>query len=244
LIPSTVIREIYKHKKEAYLDCFSVFNKSLREIERTPGHDIKTKFPKKETYLKNLYNRINNHLIEYDFVKKSEISHSRKAEALDNLIINCEEAPERLNDQMIIEEIRTYRYLSNYDRVILYTSNKKDFEDFIPEEIELFCSYDELISSLDSIFMIPETSEEASFIKFLKTDYAEELIENFCKEVIGADYKHNSYKYEHMVPEVAGEEAFYVVSFKGTNKQNNSIIEGELFFDRTNTITHIDFNYQ
>lgn len=243
-IPETVTREIFNHKRKQYDEDITKLNTDSRKIQGTPGHTINIITPDPKGFYKLLKEDMEKQIHKYEFVKIPRLSNVKKTEALDSIIENCNEDQSRLNDQLIIEEIKHYRYLQNYDRIILYTDNIGDFQNYIPDNIEISISWEILKDSLDAIFLIGDTEEEIKFKKFLETDYPQELIKEACKDTIGSDLELTKVQYDHMVPEVFGEEAFFVVKFEGIGKGVKYKIWGEAFFNTTNTIDNIEINYQ
>lgn len=244
IIPETVTKELFRHIKSNYdgdltkLDCIK------KSMDRTPNHEIKLILPNVDDYYKYIRKQINSEVLKYSFIKISKLPESKKVDALNSLIENCDEDQTRFHDQLIIEEVKHYKYFNNYDRVFLFSNNAKDFNDFLPSNIELYTSWEDLKQTLDALFIIGDTEEETKFKRFLEGNYSKELIGEACKNSIGTDLKLTKVEYDHMVPEVEGEEAFFVVKFEGIGKEVKHKVKGEVFFNTTNTIDNIEITYQ
>ena len=230
--------------RDSYRSDLQLLNNAGQKLQGTPKHLIQITAPIQQDYEKEILINIESELSKYNFVKIPRLSKSKKIVAFDSIVEHCNEKQDRLNDQLIIEEIRYHRNLKQYGRIILYTTNRKDFEDYLPDNIEIITSWEELKTTLDTLFLIADTPEEASFKEFLTTEYAKELIKNIYKDSMGTQLDLKEVKYEHMVPEVEDEEAFFVVKVVGKDLKNKNHIDAEIFFDTTNSVTHFDIIYQ
>lgn len=243
-ITETSIKELYRHKRDSYRSDLQLLNNAGQKLQGTPKHLIQITAPIQQDYEKEILINIESELSKYNFVKIPRLSKSKKIVAFDSIVEHCNEKQDRLNDQLIIEEIRYHRNLKQYGRIILYTTNRKDFEDYLPDNIEMITSWEDLKTTLDTIFLIADTPEEASFKEFLTTEYAEELIKDTYKESTGTQLNLKEVKYGYMVSEIEDEESFFVVNFNGIDTKVKHKISGEIFFNSTNTITHIETHYQ
>ncbi|MDD3474996.1 MAG: hypothetical protein PHP08_03830 [Candidatus Dojkabacteria bacterium] len=244
LVPETVTRELFMHIKNSYNDDLTKLTNIKKSMDRTPNHEIKLTLPNAEDYYKYIKKQINSEILKYNFIKIPKLPESKKIDVLNSLIENCDEDQTRFHDQLIIEEVKHYKYFNNYDRVFLFSNNGKDIRSYLPSNIELYTSWEEMKQTLDAIFIIGDTEEETKFKRFLEENYSKELIREACRNSIGIDLKLNKVEYDHMVPEVAGEEAFFVVKFEGVGKEIKYKIKGEVFFNTTNTIDNIEIIYQ
>lgn len=232
-ITETVLRELHNHKKKAYLTAITNINTSASKIQGTPDHNIKISCPPTEEYQERILKEMEAELSNHSFVKVIKLPNSKKPSALDKIIEMCNDEQKRFNDQLIVEEIRHYRYLNNYNRVFLLTSNIKDFQDYCPSNIEIVVSKDELMKSLSSIYFISDTEEERKLKSFLQTDYAKEMIGKDITNEYGYPVKVLKLEIEH---DDTLEDGCFVIKSTSCIEDIMEDVEHKIIFDNINNM--------
>jgi len=105
-ITETSERELYRHKRDSYRSDFQNLTNAEQKLQGTPKHSIKITAPIPQDYEKEILQNMQSELTKYNFVKILRLTKSKKIVAFDSIVEHCNENQDRLNDQLIIEEIR------------------------------------------------------------------------------------------------------------------------------------------